>query len=326
MKDYRVHYQYKCNSLKNSLVSLDVENKNERYILYGSSNGIIAVFDSFSLDSVFEQKYTGYPSINDVSWMKYDNGIFSFSSNTGDICFVSSRSPEKILKHVKCDYVVHSIGFNYLNPVLIATQDNGRARIIDIREAISLLSINTNRNHSVISNSWSTTNENLLVIGDSAGFMYLFDTRNPNKYIYEFDWWKSSLDSPNMNQPSNESSIINIFFNKSGRELYSVSQYGVVRGWSPDSGLSIMKEYRTETLKEETRIKCSFIDGYIALPKHNSIYWPELDITIAGHLKSVRYILPTYEGFVSLGNDNILNIWNKSDQIVQHEDFSDWSD
>ncbi|KAI9209467.1 WD40-repeat-containing domain protein [Polychytrium aggregatum] len=274
------------------LSSLSIERTDERFLLAGSTDGSLFIYDldqapddkdsMFGSDQVLdsllsvERAQGGHDSaIANVLWYPLDTGIFTTSSTDGQTRVWDTNAMQAActfsLGHPIYCHSLSSIGISHS---LIAT---GGAcpdiRLCDMRTGAAS---HTLRGHSgnIFAVQWSPRNEFLLASGSADKTIKLWDVRKGNAFLKNLDQRNEGSEGAT----AHNASVNGLVFTSDGLHLLSCGLDSEIRLWDQWTGRRTKTRYESIQNKTKTNVLPAIVSSiHQSLPY---LFFPNNDRSI----------------------------------------------
>ncbi|KAI8990322.1 WD40-repeat-containing domain protein [Pilobolus umbonatus] len=234
--------------------SIKIEKIDERYLLSGSGDGRIHLFD---LEQVSTDRYRYKPiatvsrenrhsyAVTSVSWYPFDNGMFITSSydSTIKIWDTSSMIPAGEFD-LECRVNCQAISPIATHNLIACAGFEPRVRLCDLNSGAFTHSL-MGHSGSVLSCTWSTNQEYILYSGGLDGTVRVWDIRKASSCLMSLDQ-DNKIERGNLLTDTNRAhgkGVNGLTVTKDGMFLVSLGLDEKIRLWDTQTGLNTLVNY-----------------------------------------------------------------------------------
>lgn len=283
-----------------SVTCLDIETEDGRYLLSGSVDGSVSIFDLLSNSSgtprQISKSVAGIEachnsSIAGVQW--YPGGLFVTGASDGKLKVWSANqltSPAEQFDLSKRIYAVH------LSPVcpsnVAVGTDSNHVRIVDLKSGSSSHEL---RGHetTVLAVKWSPINQHLLATACLSGQTLLWDVRRAKSHLTSLDFGHVKKRKQRSRYIAHNGAVNGLAFTEDGRHLLTLGRFeGRIRKWDTLDGHNTKTPFEHVVI-EHTKANVQF------------------DVSSGGRKDCELIFVP------SVANVNVYNTWTgKKSQVL----------
>ena len=185
-----------------AITSVSIDPLEWRYILVGSSDGLIAIYDSRNISAGGSSKHVSKmvgitskasaesrsASTSVVQWYPSDNGLFVSSSANGQLKVWDANVLSQPVESFLLSQKIYSHDISPLNPSCVAVAtDTNHVRIVDLRAGSSTHELRGHQ-RSLLTVKWSPNLSSILASGCLGGKLLLWDVRKARNCLMNFDF------------------------------------------------------------------------------------------------------------------------------------------
>uniref|UniRef100_A0A6B2L682 Uncharacterized protein n=1 Tax=Arcella intermedia TaxID=1963864 RepID=A0A6B2L682_9EUKA len=328
---------------KGSILSLDFDKVECKYLISGTSDSFIEIFDMQKTVSPEKNKFSPIVTINrrscksmhqkgvsSVHWYTNDTGMFisgSFDSTVG----VWDTNTSEIVHLFNLEGRVFTVSLSSCSKqhnLIAAGSEEPKIRLCDIKNGQSLWFLDGHR-ASILSLKWSPANEYILASGSLDGTVRLWDIRRPGPCMMTFDQHYhnkknvttkyQSYTNINTNKKAHSGGVTSVAFANHGSQLLSSGTDNCLRLWDIYNGTNLLVNYPgvKNSCKIGTTIAVSGNQQLVYHPNECDILvfevkTGELIHTLKNHFKPVMCCCfhPVLQELYSGSIDGHINIWS----------------
>ena len=193
----------KCRDVKvvghGAITTVAIDPLEWRYILAGSSDGLIGIYDTKNPSSKSPKHVaevvaltsnltsTNKSSTSVVQWYPGDNNVFVSSSANGELRVWDANDLTQPVESFILSKRIHCHHLSPLNPSLVSVAtDTNHIRLVDLRSGSSTHELRGHKN-SVLSVQWSPNFSSILASGCLEGKALLWDVRKAKNCLMSLD-------------------------------------------------------------------------------------------------------------------------------------------
>ena len=325
----RVAAQFSRSCFRGPINSVDCDSRDRRWVLGVTESGHYFLYDTLALKPKWCHNVGSMALLTCGCFAPHDPSKFVTTSYDQYLRMYDTSSPKKTFRDpLDCGHSIHGCAFNTEEPILAAALDSGSVRIVDIRERVNLIQVETGHTSTISAVTWLPRSKNTVIAGDRRGRVFVFDIRSSQK-PYELGRNRTSIDAEDAEDATHahQFAVVALEFDDLGTNLYSLDNRGVLRQWDISQGLSTGRETRLRGNGERRRMaRMCFFDGDLLAPSENFVVKVKSGENLPGHIRDVTWLAATNEGFVSAGADSYICVWRREHEMPAVADESDWTD
>lgn len=302
-----------------AITSVAIDRLEWRYVLAGSSDGLIAIYDTNqekvskneSPKSIAEVvgitsnlTSTNKASTSVVQWHPFDNGLFVSSGTDGKLKVWDANVLTKPVENFNLSRKIYCHHISPLNPTRVAVAtDSNHIRLVDLRSGSSSHELRSHTGN-VITVKWAPHGSSILASGCQNGKALLWDVRKARNCLMSFDMgFLKGKESKRCLEKSmaHKGSVNGVAFSCSGRYLITYGCYdGRIRKWDLLTGINTKTRFepipkvdvRVHVPIETSEDTLSAEDEVLFLPSKANIQTLKINdgstkMRLTGHFKSV---------------------------------------
>jgi len=332
------------------ILSLDIDNSDQRYLLAGSSEGKITVTE---LDVISSQKTVLKPiislhkahefAISSVQWYNRDTGMF-ISAAMDNFVHIWDTNYLKIACKFDMSGKIYRALMSPIavNSSLIACATSDKLmRLVDLNSGACTHNL-TGHQNAICNVAWSSIDQYQLASASLDKTIRLWDVRRSN-CLRVFDLYNSSTSLSSKNSKidafvSHDGIVNGIHFTPDGNFLLSSGSDNRLKLWDILSGKNTLvnfSEIKNTAKKRALQFAVSKDGNFVYHPNGHTIGVYEVQTgrlvnVLQGHVGNVNCIVfhPKDEELYSAGTDNVILMWSGWEKEAKEamEDEDKWSD